>query len=140
MLFRDFAHDPFLILCQRAALLGRLCGDFQFPCRTGRDQSVNLRLLKQSTDDVAQFFGGAGAQRLAVIGRGLVDELLQPVRLDVGKRHCADLRTDAQPEVRLVGIALGRADMRRLIGAIPLPRPLLNREFVRRAAAIGQRF
>ena len=82
----------------------------------------------------------ARGQRLAGVRPRLVDELLNLKGFDGRDRQRAYDRADAQADVRLVGLALRRADTRFFVAAVPLPRPLLDGRAARRAAAVGQRF
>ena len=112
---------------------------FEISAGRGHDQTVDLRLLEDRADNVAQLRGRSGTERLAVVRPCLVEQLLHLEGLHVRNRERAERRSNAQPDVRFVIDALGRADARRFVTAKPLPRPLLDGRLAGRAAALGQR-
>ena len=139
VIFRYLANDVLLLVRQRAALFFACDRHFEISAGRGHDQAVDLRLLEDRADDVAQLRGRSCAERLAVVRPRLVEQLLHLEGLHVRDRERAKRRSDAQPDVRFVIDALGRADARRFVGAKPLPRPLLDGRLAGRAAALCQR-
>ena len=122
----DLADERFFLAGQRAArgFAGRGILDAAAGCDL--DQTVDFGLLEQLPQGVEDLPHGTLGKRFAVLPAGIVDELLEMERPHGSHRHKADHRQDMPLEVDLVVDALARADLRLLIGVVPLPCPLLD--------------